>query len=334
MLRNVCSAGSEGLAEELDRFGIEHTPIGPEPVVGGRSEWIRAWESECNGVDAYGDHRFGFYSMHAPNSFGAPNSFAAPNGLNSFGFNALDAYNAPARVSHTPKKIDCVLVGMDDYFNFVRLVKASFCLRRIPGCHFLATNLDPVCTYNVGKEYTPVHPTGSQVAGLSGNAPSSASPIPSMIRGPRRSQSPGPTRHISSVAKVKPLKSEMMVEVEREEPVDVGERLDVAEHINAGEHIEQPYEVPAAGCLVQSLVAATGRKPVVLGKPEWPMFSHIQQILYKTTGHPFDPSRALFIGDRSVPCAPIAPIASTIYYFLELFTPFSCTHIAQNYAGP
>ncbi len=116
--------GGEGLAEELQTVGLEHSPIGPDETAGTRSDWIAAWEAECNGRSplvraeqrAFSEQSFGLYQRPI----------------------------APMQ-NTASKRVQCVLVGIDDHFNFLNLMKAAFCIRRILGCHFVATNLDPFC---------------------------------------------------------------------------------------------------------------------------------------------------------------------------------------------
>ncbi|KAL8137326.1 hypothetical protein V2J09_003327 [Rumex salicifolius] len=61
------------------------------------------------------------------------------------------------------RSVGAVVVGMDQYINYYKIMYATLCLRENPGCLFIATELDPLVHMTDSQEW-PV--TGSMVAAI------------------------------------------------------------------------------------------------------------------------------------------------------------------------
>lgn len=95
--KKVLLVGTEGVAQELEAAGIQHTTFEQAASSGDSAAAAlrQQWTSE--------------------------------------GFSALEL----------DRSIGAVVVGWDPAFSYAQLCYASACLRELPGCHFVATNLDP-----------------------------------------------------------------------------------------------------------------------------------------------------------------------------------------------
>ena len=70
----------------------------------------------------------------------------------------------PARRRQVDAGIGAVVVGWDPHFSYSRVVYASTCLRELPGCALVATNLD--CADKIGSGSRMMPGTGGLVAAV------------------------------------------------------------------------------------------------------------------------------------------------------------------------